>query len=327
MYAKPTEPFYQKILVFWKYFLKRSRDERLTIMLVPHTGSNGLSFHINYLHIYYFLLLISIYLLLSFFTYSHTSSVREKEKVLRLSQIKDSKIISGYQKQYQVIGAHLYNIQLDVEDIYDVSDQLPKRVSYNIKQVFGSRSGNWFEHLFEKKEIKLQELKYKLLATQKILHTSRKFLHDYPHFDPDNISLYPVDGYLVRGYNLSIPHVGLDIAAPRYTPIHAAASGKVSMSEWIGGYGNAVEIVHRNGMRTIYGHNSRNLVHPGQWVEKGEVVALVGSTGISTGNHVHFEIRRNNHPIDPLPFVKFFIFRNRVNPRYWNTSYFRQPTD
>jgi murein DD-endopeptidase MepM/ murein hydrolase activator NlpD len=86
-------------------------------------------------------------------------------------------------------------------------------------------------------------------------------------------------------------HQGIDIAAPIGTPIVAAGSGVVQTSEWnSGGYGNLVEILHPNGSITRYAHNHRNLVRVGQKVEAGELIAEMGSTGFSTGPHLHFEI-------------------------------------
>ncbi len=308
---------------WWRHFLRRSRDERLTIMFIPHAGSNGLSFHINYLHLYYFLTLILIYIALSFVTYIQNKSVSAREKVLRLSQIQDDKIINGYQKQYQRIGASVYNIQSYTEEMYELLGHTEDRSHQNIVLLFGEPAGHWFGNLFQTREIVLQELKYKLIGAQFVIGMAKEFLRDYPHFNPDNISLYPVDGYLVRGFDLSIPHAGLDIAAPQNTPIYAAAAGKVTRAEWIGGYGLSVELLHRNGTRTFYGHNTRNLVRPGDWVDKGDVIGLVGSTGMSTGNHVHFEVRYRDTKVDPLPYVKFFVKPYRMNPLFFNIENIR----
>ncbi|MCL2016947.1 MAG: peptidoglycan DD-metalloendopeptidase family protein [Defluviitaleaceae bacterium] len=98
-------------------------------------------------------------------------------------------------------------------------------------------------------------------------------------------------------------HTGVDIPAPSGTNIIAAESGFVIASGWRGGFGNTVIIDHGNGLTTLYGHNSRNLVSEGQWVNRGDVIARVGTTGISTGPHLHFEVRRNGSHISPNPFL------------------------
>jgi len=98
-------------------------------------------------------------------------------------------------------------------------------------------------------------------------------------------------------------HSGIDIGAPRGTNIVAAESGTVILSGWHGGYGQTVIIEHGNGITTLYGHNSRNLVSVGDWVNRGDVIAHIGSTGISTGPHLHFEVRRNGNHVNPGPFL------------------------
>jgi len=94
-------------------------------------------------------------------------------------------------------------------------------------------------------------------------------------------------------------HNGIDIAAVSGTPVYAAAEGTVIISNtggWNGGYGNYIVISHPNGTQTLYAHNARNLVRPGEYVDQGEQIATVGSTGKSTGPHLHFEVRGARNP-------------------------------
>lgn len=98
-------------------------------------------------------------------------------------------------------------------------------------------------------------------------------------------------------------HPGIDIANSTGTPIVAAAAGQVIYSGWYSGYGKMVQIDHGNGIVTIYAHNSQNNVREGQQVEKGEVIAYMGSTGWSTGSHVHYEIRVNGTAVNPANFL------------------------
>lgn len=100
-------------------------------------------------------------------------------------------------------------------------------------------------------------------------------------------------------------HKGVDIDAKTGDPIMAAASGKVIYSGLSGGYGKHVIIDHGNGFKTIYGHSSKLLVKAGQIVKKGQKIALVGSTGRSTGPHLHFEIRIADTAVDPVKYVEF----------------------
>jgi murein DD-endopeptidase MepM/ murein hydrolase activator NlpD len=97
-------------------------------------------------------------------------------------------------------------------------------------------------------------------------------------------------------------HQGLDIAAPMGTTITAAAGGTVIQAGWFGGYGNYIVIDHGGGMSTGYGHCSQIFVSVGQKVQKGQAIGAVGSTGASTGPHVHFEVRINGKPVDPAAY-------------------------
>lgn len=99
-------------------------------------------------------------------------------------------------------------------------------------------------------------------------------------------------------------HQGLDIAAPKGTTIYASDGGTVEIADWSGSYGKLVTINHGNGLVSYYGHCSEIYVTSGQKVAKGEKIAAVGSTGNSTGNHVHFEIRKDGTPVNPLNYLK-----------------------
>lgn len=98
-------------------------------------------------------------------------------------------------------------------------------------------------------------------------------------------------------------HRGMDIAAPKGTTVYAAESGTVITAQYLNSYGNAVIISHGNGISTLYGHNSKLLVSEGQTVKKGQAISQVGSTGDSTGNHLHFEVRKNGEYTNPSPYL------------------------
>ncbi len=98
-------------------------------------------------------------------------------------------------------------------------------------------------------------------------------------------------------------HAGTDFGAEHGSPIWAADAGVVIFSGWYGGYGNTVVIDHGNGLTTLYAHASELFVAEGQPVQKGQVIAAVGSTGLSTGPHLHFEVHRQGEPMDPIAFL------------------------
>ncbi len=98
-------------------------------------------------------------------------------------------------------------------------------------------------------------------------------------------------------------HTGIDIVVDSGTPVHAAATGKVIIAGWYGGYGYAVVIDHGGGYSTLYGHNSSLAVSVGQQVSQGQVISYSGMTGLATGPHVHFEVRVNGNPVDPMKYL------------------------
>jgi len=108
--------------------------------------------------------------------------------------------------------------------------------------------------------------------------------------------LHPVLGYVRQ-------HDGLDMSAPSGAPIVAAASGVVVVASGQGGYGNTVVVDHGGNLATLYAHQSQVAVDVGQIVERGDVLGFVGSTGLSTGPHLHWEVRRNGAPVDPMPYL------------------------
>lgn len=118
---------------------------------------------------------------------------------------------------------------------------------------------------------------------------------------------WPARGAFTSGFGMRVHpifrvrrmHSGVDIAAPRGAPVAAAGDGTVLYTGWFGGYGKIVIIDHGDGISTLYAHLSVILTAPGRHVRRGQVIGRVGSTGFSTGPHVHFEIRVNGAPVDP----------------------------
>jgi murein DD-endopeptidase MepM/ murein hydrolase activator NlpD len=125
-------------------------------------------------------------------------------------------------------------------------------------------------------------------------------------------SILPAAGVLSSRFSASrfhpihhknLPHEGIDISAPHGTPILAAAKGVVTFSGWMAGLGNTVEVDHGFGYVTRYGHASKLLVRRGQEVARGDVIAQVGSTGISTSTHLHYEVHVVGRAVNPMDYV------------------------
>jgi len=117
----------------------------------------------------------------------------------------------------------------------------------------------------------------------------------------------PVNGRVTSGFGSRFHpilgyvrmHAGLDLAAAYGSPIVAAADGRVVSAGWAGGYGNLVRIAHAGGLQTMYGHMSRIAARSGESVRQGQLIGYVGSTGLSTGPHLHYEVLKNGRPVNP----------------------------
>ena len=128
-----------------------------------------------------------------------------------------------------------------------------------------------------------------------------------PSEKPVKIAAF-TSGYGTRAdpFNGSVArHMGIDLAGPTGTPIYATADGIVSAAGWnSGGYGNLIKLDHGRGIETRYGHLSAILVTAGQHISRGQLIARMGSTGRSTGSHLHYEVRIEGRAVNPIPFMK-----------------------
>ncbi|MCF7911054.1 MAG: peptidoglycan DD-metalloendopeptidase family protein [Candidatus Cloacimonetes bacterium] len=122
---------------------------------------------------------------------------------------------------------------------------------------------------------------------------------------PGQLQYLPVETYkITRRFNKTERHQGIDLAAPAGTPVYAVYDGTVVYSGVQKGYGNLVILEHADRLMTVYAHNETNIVETGESIKAGEKIASVGSTGRSSGNHLHFEIRKAGQPLDPEPYLK-----------------------
>jgi murein DD-endopeptidase MepM/ murein hydrolase activator NlpD len=149
------------------------------------------------------------------------------------------------------------------------------------------------------------------LETQKaLLGRASTLLASYTPPKPSDSFVWPLSGRLTSYYgrrNISVGgntfHAGLDIAAKTGTPITASRPGTVTKASWGGSYGYVVFVDHGDGSQSRYAHQSQLNVRVGHYVNQGDIVGFVGSTGASTGPHLHFEIRFNGRSVDPLGYL------------------------
>ncbi len=163
----------------------------------------------------------------------------------------------------------------------------------------------------ESGSIDIDTLKKEITASMNTVQEIRTYLskeRDVFHATPQG---WPATGRLTSGYGMREHprygvrklHTGVDISVALGTPLHATADGVVSFADQSAGNGNVVVLEHGSGFSTVYAHNTKNLVHAGQTVKRGDVVAYSGSTGVSTGPHVHYEVWKNGRSVNPAPFL------------------------
>ena len=295
--------------------IKKKGSNHFTLMFVPLSGRRILSFRIsNYTVLIVFLLMG--FALLSLYRYwitkqellTHLNEVKAKDKIYWQTYKIISKNIKKSQEEMTSLEKKLSDIYKIIADKNHFDWMTPSIDGGKIKKKYG------LNHPIPPIVSEIEELKYSLSVVegkfkeiQKLLEMRREIMDHLPTRWP----LFGDDGYRTSGFGKRFSpfegkykfHAGLDIASFPGTPVVAAADGVVSFSGIKDGYGNTLVIDHKYGYKTLYGHNARILVRVNQKVKKGQKIAVLGRSGRTTGYHVHFEIRINNIPIDPWPFI------------------------
>ncbi|AEM74723.1 peptidoglycan DD-metalloendopeptidase family protein [Caldicellulosiruptor acetigenus] len=210
----------------------------------------------------------------------------------------------------------LINVVLEKE--VEFEDILPKQVkvikseNYYTTQTIVKQEGKDGRAKIKAKIVYMNGLEYdrKILSQQILQRPVDRIVvvgtKKPPRYFATGRFSYPVWGLLTSrfGYRGREFHEGIDLAVPWGSNVYAADGGVVEFAGWSGGYGKLIIINHQNGYQTYYGHLSRFLVNPGQKVAKGQLIAKSGSTGRSTGPHLHFEVRKNGVPQNPLRYLR-----------------------
>ncbi|HOQ14919.1 MAG TPA: peptidoglycan DD-metalloendopeptidase family protein, partial [Bacillota bacterium] len=220
-----------------------------------------------------------------------------QEEKLALSD-EEAKLAESKAKQEETLAA-LENDQAELQKLINENTKLLKQNEANKAKY--EETEKYYKALEEKKSKELENLLKELEAKEGATKVAEgEFIWPVPK---NNRRISSSFGYRtlqgIREY-----HNGIDIPCPYGTEIYASNSGTVVKAEYDSSYGYYVLINHGGGIATLYGHCSKLKVSEGQTVKKGQVIALVGSTGHSTGNHVHFEVRKSGVRVNPLGYVK-----------------------
>jgi murein DD-endopeptidase MepM/ murein hydrolase activator NlpD len=211
--------------------------------------------------------------------------------------------VAGMQRQVEAMEADVALIKQVAQQRYQLTATEVKKLGIDPKRFTGT--GGPLEAV---EPLKASDPKFKqLFMSWKKLDQIERGTIAIPSTEPVRGSAL-TSGYGVRSdpfKGRAAMHAGIDLAGPMGTPIYATADGFVGRSEYnTGGYGNLIELNHGRGIQTRYGHLTRSLVRSGQHVTRGQLIGYMGSTGRSTGSHLHYEVRIDGKAVNPVPFMQ-----------------------
>jgi murein DD-endopeptidase MepM/ murein hydrolase activator NlpD len=234
----------------------------------------------------------------------------DRRRQLKLVYQADRKILADLQAQFNDLNQRKRTIERQKNDIALMTQQLLAQKAQfeaqaKIQQDLIGRLRQ-DRNALEEAEAQLERdsatiavmIRQRLSIPGPVIRGTGQFIYPLVGIVTSNFGwrIHPILGY--RRF-----HAGVDFGASHGSTIQAADAGVVIFSGWYGGYGNAVVISHGGNLTTLYGHASELYVAEGQMVQQGQAIAAVGSTGFSTGPHLHFEVRQNGEPVNPLEFL------------------------
>jgi len=288
----------------------KRRDRHMNVMVVPHGGGRSRTWFVHGVVLMFLVagsvgVLVAAALMVSDYwkniiklSQLITYERREKEESYKLEVMEkgvtdlDHKVDEVEGQYDALVGNHRLN------EVRSPEELLPEEV--------------------RTEEVSLELLEGRVARLEKNLAVAARRFEDDPGALANVPSIVPCRGWLYRDFGNTVSpftgrvemHRGLDVAAPRGTPIVAAAAGVVTAAGLEEHFGLTVAIDHGNGYVTRYGHNMRNAVRVGTRVERGQVIAYVGSTGRSSCTHVHYEVLKDGVPLNP----RYFILREPESP-------------
>lgn len=302
---------------------QKPEKQEYTIMIVPHQGNSVRSFSIHSKVIKCGVALLCAGALIlggSYVNYNTKLKVAQAEKV----ELDNYRVNNGsQQQQLEQLVQETAVLQEELNRLNKLEVEL-RSIVKNEQSVGTSRSGierpsmgnqgqggPTVKPTIDEVSALVKQLRTTAQAREQSLADLRSELLSIQEREAITPSIWPAQGDVTSRFGWRQSpigwgrdwHPGIDIANSYGTPIAATADGEVVESGWNGGYGKMIRIDHGNGISTVYGHNSSNLVGVGTAVKKGDIIAYMGSTGYSTGPHVHYEVRVNGNAVNPANFL------------------------
>lgn len=288
--------------------MSKKRPKRLTILIVPEDNAEPYSFRFDMKWVKLFYVIGSLVLIHiiagAFFYWKYAQQYADNQEIKSLNaQLEeDNKRVLALADQYYALERFYRRVSslLGIKTEFDTATggKLETSGSTAMIQKAVSTTEASLSSLPELKETRVRP----------ILTVKNPKLPD----DSRNLpTLLPVKGFVSlefqkEGWLIPKTHHGIDIVAKKGSVVHAAGSGVIIFANWTYDLGNLIIIDHGGGLLSYYGHNERLLKNEKTYVKKGEPIALVGSSGKSSGPHLHFEIRKDGAPVDPKEFILAF---------------------
>lgn len=287
----------------FKHLHIKKRSSTYTLMIIPNKYGKSKSVAIPRWSIAaLFLILFSIAAVLIIFFTDYSAAKNQNIKSMKDIEVLKKQNITQEQelKSYEEIEDKLL---LKFEELKKIEDQLKIRLNSNLEISTAKAVTLSSNHVnFQEIDETIRNLYSLIDRYDKKVAEEKRIPNVLPCYG--RISSYFGTRVNPVSRGRSEVHHGIDITNSYKTPIKASADGIVEYAGWLSGYGYTVIINHRNGYQSLYGHNSKLLVKQNQSVKRGQTISLMGSTGRSTGTHVHFEVRFNGNPINPLTITK-----------------------
>ncbi len=301
--------------------IKKKLDKRAyTFMIVPHRGDKTYSFTLPIIAIKRSLAVVLV-MLIAFagFEIRQMFLVNQaKESQQELQDLRSNKDVQD--EKLKQLATATENMQKEIVKVNQLEKEVRRSLDTDDKNV--SRSGverdihsgqqiSFSDLDADKLYEKVKQITNVAKSKQEILVSLRDQVIQRNAIRAATPSIWPAEGDVTSRYGGrnspggigSTAHQGVDIAGVYGSPIRATADGTVEMATWYYGYGLYISIDHGYGIKTVYGHNSSLIVSAGQFVKKGQIIAYMGNTGVSTGTHVHYEVIKNGVSVNPANFL------------------------
>jgi murein DD-endopeptidase MepM/ murein hydrolase activator NlpD len=301
------------------------KEDSFTLSIIPHSGKSPKIYRISRWHIYLFCGMAGfVFLVLTLFTYGHLSryseewdlmAVLEEKEALEIRLNEMTQKVSAFEEKMDRVTS----TEIEFREIAGLAGIDPEVREVGIggpgPTLNGSGSIKWMDEETGQKVELNEETLSTLFRRADLVHQSLVESVEQMEYNHDKFlrtpSIWPATGRISSKFGARVhpifgrvrPHEGIDIYASRGTPIVATADGKVIHSGWEIGYGLSMIIDHGYGLKTMYAHCSKLKKNRGEEVKRGEVIALMGKTGISTGTHLHYEVVMNGKSVNPVSYL------------------------